>query len=115
MTMQNDGIALAYHRCNKNGRCVGDIDLAEHINRSGFDVLRTFRRPHTEAMVESGMGAVAWGHWPAPRFPSPLIEPDVRSYQSGSPTGFTARPTAGQSGAGVLGTARRGSDEPHRT
>ena len=33
----------------------------------------------------------------------------------GSPTGFTARPTAGQVGAGVLGTARRGSDESHRT
>jgi hypothetical protein len=32
-------------------------------------------------MVESRMGAVAWGHWPAPRFPSPLIEPDVRSYR----------------------------------
>ena len=23
------------------------------------------------------MGAVAWGLWPTPRFPSPLIEPDV--------------------------------------
>jgi hypothetical protein len=22
------------------------------------------------------MGAVAWGLWPAPRFPSPLIEPE---------------------------------------
>ena len=30
-----------------------------------------------DAMVESRMGAVAWGQWPAPRFPSPLIEPDV--------------------------------------
>ena len=29
------------------------------------------------AMVKSRMGAVAWGQWPAPRFPSPLIEPDV--------------------------------------
>jgi len=28
-------------------------------------------------MVESKMGAVAWGHRPAPRFPSPLIEPEV--------------------------------------
>src|SRR5262245_18028079 len=25
------------------------------------------------ATVESRMGAVAWGLWPAPRFPSPLI------------------------------------------
>jgi hypothetical protein len=28
--------------------------------------------------VESRMGAVAWGLWPTPRFPSPLIKPDVR-------------------------------------
>src|SRR6516165_8676948 len=27
------------------------------------------------------MGAVAWGRWPTPRFPSPLIEPDVRRYR----------------------------------
>jgi len=27
--------------------------------------------------VESRMGAVAWGLWPTPRFPSPLIKPDV--------------------------------------
>jgi hypothetical protein len=31
----------------------------------------------TVALVESKMGAVAWGLWPTPRFPSPLIEPDV--------------------------------------
>jgi hypothetical protein len=23
------------------------------------------------------MGAVAWAFWPSPRFPSPLIKPDV--------------------------------------
>src|SRR5215471_6172025 len=28
-------------------------------------------------MVESRMGAVAWGLRPSPRFPSPLIKPDV--------------------------------------
>ena len=27
------------------------------------------------------MGAVAGGQWPSPRFPSPLIEPDVRRYR----------------------------------
>ena len=27
------------------------------------------------------MGAVAWGQWPVARFPSPLIEPDVRGYR----------------------------------
>src|SRR5258708_27141785 len=28
-------------------------------------------------MVESRMGAVAWGLWPTPRFPSPLVKPVV--------------------------------------
>jgi hypothetical protein len=28
-------------------------------------------------LVESRMGAVAWGLWPTLRFPSPLIEPDI--------------------------------------
>jgi hypothetical protein len=31
--------------------------------------------------VESRMGAVAGGQSPSPRFPSPLIEPDVRHYR----------------------------------
>ncbi|MGA7327651.1 MAG: hypothetical protein WBX25_24945, partial [Rhodomicrobium sp.] len=31
----------------------------------------------TGGQVESRMGAVAWGLWPSPRFPSPLIELDV--------------------------------------
>src|SRR5260370_29252552 len=30
--------------------------------------------------VEPRMGAVAWGQWPTPRFPSPLIAPDVPNY-----------------------------------
>jgi len=29
------------------------------------------------ARVESRMGAVAWGLWPTPRFPSPLIDTDM--------------------------------------
>jgi hypothetical protein len=29
----------------------------------------------SSALVESEMGAVAWGQWPSPRFPSLLIEP----------------------------------------
>jgi hypothetical protein len=36
------------------------------------------RRPKIDVEVESRMGAVAWGLWPTPRFPSPLIKPDVR-------------------------------------
>ena len=35
------------------------------------------RAPKSHTLVESRMGAVAWGLWPTPRFPSPLIEPDV--------------------------------------
>ena len=31
-------------------------------------------------MVESRMGAVAWGNLPTLRFPSPLIKPDVPNY-----------------------------------
>src|SRR5215813_3780152 len=66
-------------------------------------------------LVESRMGAVAWGHWPTPRFPSPLIEPDVRSYRIRLSDWLHPRPTAGQVEAGVLGTALRGSDGSHRT
>src|SRR5207244_11682964 len=33
-------------------------------------------RPYVpNGVVESRMGAVAWGLWPTPRFPSPLIKP----------------------------------------
>jgi hypothetical protein len=35
----------------------------------------------THPLVESKMGAVAWGQWPTPRSPSALIELDVRSYR----------------------------------
>jgi hypothetical protein len=33
--------------------------------------------PEHDAKVESRMGAVAWGLWPALRLPSPLIKPSV--------------------------------------
>jgi hypothetical protein len=36
------------------------------------------RCPPMAARVESRMGAGAGGQWPSPRFPSPLIEPDMR-------------------------------------
>jgi hypothetical protein len=35
------------------------------------------RRSQMSESVESRMGAVAWGLWPTPRFPSPLIKPGV--------------------------------------
>src|SRR5260370_24882698 len=35
-------------------------------------------------MVESRMGAVAWGIWPTPRFPSPLIS-RVEGWRAGRP------------------------------
>jgi hypothetical protein len=40
-----------------------------------IDVHKSFA--NVSLAVESRMGAVAWGRWPALRFPSPLIEPDV--------------------------------------
>ena len=40
-------------------------------------LLWSMLREHLEASVESRMGAVAWGLWPALRFPSPLIELDM--------------------------------------
>ena len=41
-------------------------------------ILRAEWPCRSAVQVESRMGAVAWGLWPAPRFPSPLMEPDVR-------------------------------------
>jgi hypothetical protein len=41
------------------------------------DLLRAVLRKRPGVKVESRMGAVAWGLWPAPRFPSPLIKPSV--------------------------------------
>ena len=57
------------------------------VNRVGLTVNRRLPLyPHQRTSsdrlgrsgsVESRMGAVAWGLWPTPRFPSPLIKPDV--------------------------------------
>ena len=52
---------------------------ASHLDSTGKIVLvvrRFFAFLHSQ--VESRMGAVAWGPWPSPRFPSPLIKPDVQ-------------------------------------
>ena len=53
--------------------------IKSEISGSEKDVTGELRykillRAMTE-MVESRMGAVAWGQWPTPRFPSPLIKP----------------------------------------
>ncbi len=59
---------------------VGQVRPWCSINADGSLSPDSFRaRPVrvTEDMVESRMGAVAWGLWPTLRFPSPLIEPDV--------------------------------------
>ena len=50
-------------------------------------------------VVESRMGAVAWGLWPTPRFPSPRSSNRACRFPApGFPTGFTARhTTAGRS------------------
>ena len=34
-------------------------------------------KPRDVSKGKSRMGAVAWGLWPTPRFPSPLIKPGV--------------------------------------
>src|SRR5437764_118730 len=43
--------------------------------------LPRWRRPIIKmrpvGMVESRIGAVAWGLWPTPRFPSPLVDTDM--------------------------------------
>src|SRR5262249_51932720 len=46
---------------------------------------------HTQ--VQSRMGAVAWGHWPTLRFPSPSSNRACRFPALGFPIGFTTRPT----------------------
>src|SRR4029077_16593393 len=43
---------------------------------AGVEINEVVRRV-TSLTVESKMGAVAGGLWPSPRFPSPLIEPEV--------------------------------------
>jgi hypothetical protein len=53
------------------------------------------------------MGAVAWGQWPTPRFPSPLIEPDVRSYRIRLSDWLHRRPTTRHIRAGVQDAERR--------
>src|SRR5262245_64519218 len=45
------------------------------------------------AVVESRMGAVAWGLWPTPRFPSRSSNRTCRFPAFGFPTGFTERHT----------------------
>ena len=67
-------------RCS---RIISGIHVFRPIRyvRSNFNhrPIRDYRR--STVQVESRMGAVAWGRWPTPRFPSPLIEPDVRRYR----------------------------------
>ena len=55
------------HWCKTQRRCFEVFLLATH-----------HRSIH---LVESKMGAGAWGLWPSLRFPSPLIETDLRSYR----------------------------------
>jgi hypothetical protein len=54
-------------------------------------VIRGTRRHSHFGRVEDGRGSL--GHAATLRFPSPLIEPDVRISRIRSPTGFTARHT----------------------
>jgi hypothetical protein len=65
-------------------------------------------------MVESRMGAVAWGLWPTPRFPSPLIKPDEPISGIRLSDQLHRKAHDGTLGAGVGGTERRVLDELHR-
>src|SRR5215468_3390847 len=58
-------------------------------------------------VVESKMGAVAWGQWPTPRFPSPLIEPEVPISGVRLSDWLHCRPTARHIRAGVRGAERQ--------
>ena len=49
----------------------------QETGRLSLDSYRAGPMSATEALVESRMGAVAWGLWPTLRFPSPLIKPNV--------------------------------------
>ena len=48
-----------------------------HMQVDGYDIDILVQGYPGKTVVESRMGAVAWGRWPAPRFPSPLIELDM--------------------------------------
>jgi hypothetical protein len=57
--------------------------LLNEINESAYPLAaeEIAADARTAVPVESRMGAVALGLWPLLRFPSPLIEPDLRSYR----------------------------------
>ncbi len=56
------------------------VDIGQDLAaRARFDPKAAERAK--PALVESKVGAVTWGLWPSSRFPSPLIEPDLRSYR----------------------------------
>src|SRR5262245_43554412 len=55
--------------------CAEEIRLDTVLENCIFYISPMHEFSHSQ--VESRMGAVAWGLWPTPRFPSPLIKPDV--------------------------------------
>jgi hypothetical protein len=54
------------------GRLINNLPACPHAPQS-----RPGLRRGIDVVVESRMGAVAWGLWPTPRFPSPLIDTDM--------------------------------------
>ena len=66
--------------------------------------------PGTLGRVEDGRGGL--GLVATPRFPSPLIKPDVQLPQTGFPTGFTSRLTAARPGERGVAAARRVLQSP---
>src|SRR5262249_53913769 len=82
----------------------------------GFQDFGSFRSRHP-AIRTTGLLTFAPAGLPPAEHTSVTGRNNRRSRfpEYGSPTGFTARPTAGQVGAGVLGTARRGPGGLHPT
>jgi hypothetical protein len=82
------GVERAQGTCRPTGTVLGSVRRADarvlrDARPSGLLRRAQARSPALDDLCRLGlrspprMGAVAWGLWPSPRFPSPLIEPDV--------------------------------------
>src|ERR1700686_5801084 len=77
------------------------------FGRLSLDSFRAGPMSATEALVESRVGAVAWGLWPTLRFPSPLIDTDMPISGIRLSDWLHRRHTAWQFRAGVRDVASR--------
>src|SRR5260370_28823621 len=88
----------------------GYID-ARPLTASSAKPLATHGR--TIHLVESRMGAVAWGLWPTPRFPSPLIKPGVPISCTRLSDWLHRKSHADKLTARAFGTGRHSPSPPH--